>query len=138
MRGDSLNDALPSPPPSPLSWWTTAAKLIIVAGITTGMAFTHESGIIHRELKPDNILMDENHRPRICDFGSSHDQSLNTTMTGKIENSLYMAPELYEDVDYDGKVDVYSFALILYEILADCPVFSRSYRCPNSLSRSRR
>jgi hypothetical protein len=120
MQGGSLQSVLASPP----SWWTGTAKSIVVAGIAFGMAFTHECGIIHRDLKPSNILLDEKHRPRICDFGSSRDQSLSRTVTGMVGTPLYMAPELYDDVDYDGKVDVFSFSLILYEIVVGHPVFS--------------
>jgi serine/threonine protein kinase len=88
------------------------------------MAFTRECGIIHQDLKPSNILLDEKHRQRICDFGSSRDQSLSRTVTGMVGNPLYMPPGLYEDVDYHAKVDVFSFSLILYEIVVGRPMFS--------------
>jgi serine/threonine-protein kinase len=126
MAGGSLKEVLASRP----AWWTGTAKSIVVAGIASGMAFTHESGIIHRDLKPGNILLDENHRPRICDFGSSREQALGTTITGMVGTLIYMAPELYGDDDYDEKVDVFLFVLILYEIIVGSPVFSPHLSLP--------
>jgi serine/threonine protein kinase len=120
VRG-SLRDVLASDS----SWWNGTAKSIVIVGVVVGMIFMHELGTIHRDLKPGNILLDECHRPRICDFGSSRDLSLSATMTSKIGTPLYMAPELYNDTeDYDNKIDVYSFSLILFEIVTGRSVFS--------------
>jgi serine/threonine protein kinase len=68
MRGGSLKDVLAS---CPWWWWNGMAKSIVVCGIASGMKFMHASGIIQPDLKPGNILLDDEHRPRICDFGSS-------------------------------------------------------------------
>jgi serine/threonine protein kinase len=89
------------------------------------MAFAHESDIIHQNLKPSNILLDENHRPRIYNFGSSRGQPLSETLARTVGTPPSAAPELYDDADYDGKADVFSFALILYEIVAGQTAFSR-------------
>jgi serine/threonine protein kinase len=79
MSGGSLRDVLDSHP----SWWNGTVKSIVVSGIVRGMMKIHEVGIIRRDLKLNNILLDENHRPHICDFGSSRDQSFARTLTGQ-------------------------------------------------------
>jgi serine/threonine protein kinase len=116
IAGGSLKEVLVSQPAP----WTGTAKSIVVAGIVAGMAFAHESGIVHRDLKPSHILLDENYRPRICDFGSSRDQSLSAILTETVGAPPHAVLELSEDADYD----VFSFALILYEIVVGQPAFS--------------
>jgi serine/threonine protein kinase len=116
MAGALLKEVLASPP----AWCTGTAKSIAVVGIVAGMAFAHESGIVHRDLKPSNILLDENYRPRICDFGSSRDQSSSTILTETVGAPPHRALELSEDADYD----VFSFMLILYEIVVGQSAFS--------------
>jgi serine/threonine protein kinase len=62
------------------------------------MAFTHESSMIHGDLKPGNVLLDENRWPRICDFGSSGSESLIRTFMGMgaVGTLLDMARALQE------------------------------------------
>jgi hypothetical protein len=122
MSGGSLRDLLKSPP----DWWDGTTKSIIVTGIVAGMTVIHDSCIIHRNLDPSTVLLDADRRPRICDFGSSRDQCLNYTLTGRVGAPSYMAPELYDDDDYNEKVDIYSFALMLYEVVVGRPVFPRT------------
>ena len=83
------------------------------------MRYVHSLGIIHRDLKPSNVLLDESHRPLVCDFGSSRVLSSDTTLTQSPQLTVYYAaPEFSdEDVAYDSKVDVYSFGVMLYEIV---------------------
>jgi serine/threonine protein kinase len=119
MAGGSLADVLGSGAP----WWDGTAKSIIVAGIVEGMMKIHAAGVIHRDLKPSNVLLDADHRPRICDFGSSRDLSVSGTLTAEVGTPFYMAPELFEGEEYNEKVDVYSFALLLYEVVVGHPAF---------------
>ena len=86
------------------------------------MKYLHQQEIIHRDLKSDNILMDANYYPHICDFGLSKcvNNFLSATMTGAIGTPIYMAPELFkEDPHYTTKVDVFAFAILAYEIITE-------------------
>lgn len=104
--------------------WSPTKKYICILGIADAMRYLHEKGILHRDLKPENILIDENYYPRVCDFGLSKcfskslTKSIQLSMTGKIGTPIYMAPELMEEDDHFGPgVDVYSFAMMAYEII---------------------
>ena len=109
-------------------------------GIVDAMRYLHKHGILHRDLKPQNILIDSNYYPRICDFGLSRcfseslTKSMQLSMTGKIGTPLYMAPELIDDNDDDDKedvghysssIDVYAFAILAYEIVTGIEPFSK-------------
>jgi serine/threonine protein kinase len=97
---------------------------IIICGIVLGMRYVHWSGVVHRDLKPSNILLNEHGQPLISDFGSSRFQSDDATPTPDTGSVHYAAPELYEDeIQLTAKCDVFSFGLILYEILSGTPVF---------------
>lgn len=101
-------------------------KVNIAFRIAQGMNFIHLSKIIHRDLKPQNILLDESgSNPKICDFGLSKTREHTVTHQGLNGTAPYMAPELLdcdEGGRYAGKsderVDVYSFAIVLWELFA--------------------
>jgi serine/threonine protein kinase len=98
---------------------TKLAKIVI--GVVLGMRFMHLNGAIHRDLKPSNLFLDEFWRVRIGDFGSGRFADELTNQAGATH---YMAPECFGDKGYTNMVDVYSFGLILYEIIVGQPVFS--------------
>jgi serine/threonine-protein kinase len=97
--------------------------------ICTGMQIAHQQGIIHRDLKPANILIDDAGLLKIVDFGvaaaaKSGDTQL--TKTGYVIGSpKYMAPEQILGKKVDERADVYSLGVILYEMLAGSPPYSR-------------
>eukprot|EP00026_Physarum_polycephalum_P008876 Phypoly_transcript_08979.p1 GENE.Phypoly_transcript_08979~~Phypoly_transcript_08979.p1 ORF type:complete len:344 (+),score=53.93 Phypoly_transcript_08979:284-1315(+) len=85
--------------------------------IAQGMNYLHLSGIIHRDLKSLNILLDHNNTVKICDFGLSKMRASEAdVMTKKIGTPIWMAPELIRGEDYNEKVDVYAFGIILWEL----------------------
>jgi serine/threonine protein kinase len=88
-----------------------------IFGIAATMAKVHDSGVIHRDLKPGNVFLDDKFEPRIADFGLSR-VCANVSMTMAVGTPLFMAPELYGDSDdkYTTKVDVYAFAVLVYQM----------------------
>jgi tRNA A-37 threonylcarbamoyl transferase component Bud32 len=97
LQGGSLADVLEKEQP----WWDGTAKSIVVGGIVLAMIEAHRLGVVHRDLRPDNILLDELHRPRICEFGRD------------AQRSVYTAGD-----DQPGmSSDVYAFAMILLEVV---------------------
>jgi Ras-related protein Rab-6A len=96
---------------------------IILTGLVIGMKFIHSHGVIHRDLKPGNIVIDEHGWPQIGDLGSSRLASLDITLTRDVGTPLYTAPEMYDECEYTSAIDVYSFSLIAYELLVGEYVF---------------
>lgn len=96
---------------------TPTIRTLIALDVARGLEYLHGKGMIHRDLKSLNILLDENYRAKICDFGMARIKS-EGPKTGLIGTAHWMAPEvLLSAPDYDQKVDVYSYGIFLWELL---------------------
>ncbi|KAH0791864.1 TKL family protein kinase [Histomonas meleagridis] len=97
---------------------TGTQKTIISLGVAKGFMVLHKSGVIHHDLKSANILLDSEMLPIICDFGISIDKHFSSKKRHEmIGTPNWLAPEVFEHKDYDFKIDVYAYGMLLWEIL---------------------
>jgi len=85
--------------------------------VCRGMDYLHKMNIIHRDLKTANLLMDENKVVKIADFGVARVVEQSGHMTAETGTYRWMAPEVIEHKPYDTKADVFSFGVLLWELL---------------------
>ncbi|KAM1121961.1 hypothetical protein TB2_003459 [Malus domestica] len=91
--------------------------LKVAIDVSKGMTYLHQNNIIHRDLKAANLLMDENEVVKVADFGVARVNSHSGVMTSETGTYRWMAPEVIEHKPYDHKADVFSFGLVLWELL---------------------
>jgi fused-like protein len=91
--------------------------------IFSAMWYLREKKIMHRDLKPQNILIKDG-MIKICDFGFARKLSASTNFVNSVKGTpLYIAPEILDQRHYDFKVDVWSFGIIIYELYTGAPPF---------------
>lgn len=100
--------------------------LAIISQAADGVAYAHQMGVIHRDIKPSNLMIGNDGRVKIMDFGIARVQgSVRMTRAGTaIGTPLYMAPEQRRGSEGDERSDLYSLAIVLYEILSGAPPFA--------------
>ena len=98
--------------------WTTEETIRLVVEIADGLDSTHKKGIIHRDIKPGNILVDKEGQPHIVDFGIARVPTSNLTQTSAVMGTpYYMAPEQVAARKIDHRVDIFALGAIFYEML---------------------
>jgi tRNA A-37 threonylcarbamoyl transferase component Bud32 len=117
VEGVTLSDLLTAHRPAPRE----AARL--VAAVAEALQYAHEHGIVHRDIKPSNILLDAQGQPHVMDVGLAKREAGEVTMTldGQVLGTpAYMSPEQARGESHrvDGRSDIYSLGVILYQLLA--------------------
>jgi serine/threonine-protein kinase len=99
----------------------------IVWEICRGIAAAHQADVVHRDMKPPNILIDENRVVKIVDFGVAavtSDMSTRLTRIGTVLGTpTYMAPEQVRSRKIDARTDIYSLGVIMYEMFTGKPPY---------------
>jgi hypothetical protein len=111
-------------PIAPKGVWPWHLVKRVAAGTARGMCYLHSGNppVLHRDLKSANILLDESYTAKLADFGLSRLKAVRSGMTGNCGTVQWMAPEVLCSEDYAEPADVYSFGIILWEMLTqECP-----------------
>ncbi|MFO1125278.1 MAG: serine/threonine-protein kinase [Methylocystis sp.] len=101
-------------------------SLAVIAQAADGLSYAHQMGVIHRDIKPSNLMIADDGRIKIMDFGIARVRgSVRLTRAGTaVGTPLYMSPEQCRGGEGDERSDLYSLAVVLYEMLAGAPPFS--------------
>jgi len=118
VAGGNLRKRLKREDGTPMSW---KLKVTIAKGLALAMTYLHSKKIIHRDLKSHNVLLDGDGRVKLCDFGLARRATPSAgapQMMTLVGTDDWMAPEVAAGNDYDQSCDVFSFGMVLYEILS--------------------
>lgn len=113
-----------SAPMLPKGTWPWGLVKRVACGAARGMAYLHSGNppVLHRDLKSANILLDDSYTAKVCDFGLSRLKAQERSMTGNCGTVQWMAPEVLANMSYNEKADVYSYGIIVWELLSrECP-----------------
>ncbi|XP_023323721.1 interleukin-1 receptor-associated kinase 4 [Eurytemora carolleeae] len=135
MANGNLGDRLRLEPGGSAKYLTAVQRLSIAVGAAEGLSYLHNHShskvLVHRDVKPENILLDSDLRPKISDFGlvrltGEGDFGLSVDQTNTLMGTpLYMAPEAMRG-EVSDKMDVYSFGVVLLEIITSIPAIGNS------------
>ncbi len=113
VRGSNLKTILQQPEPLPFEFVVS-----IISQVGDALDFAHSRGVIHRDVKPANILITADNKVKITDFGIARLGSSNLTMEGQLLGTPnYMAPEQIQGREVDHRADIFSLGVVLYEML---------------------
>ena len=120
VRGGSLKERLQR---GPLEWHQAVR---LAAQVAQALAHAHAAGVIHRDLKPGNIMLDDEGTARLMDFGLAHVSDVSAmTRTGTVMGTVYyLSPEQAVGKRVDARSDLYSLGAVLYEMVTGLPPFT--------------
>jgi serine/threonine-protein kinase len=122
VEGTGLDTLLVPGRPVPM-----ARLLAWMGDLLEGLDYAHAHGVVHRDVKPANLLVTSGTRLKISDFGIARIESSTLTQAGSmIGTPSYMSPEQFRGEPVDGRADVFSSAIVLYQLLTGARPFSGS------------
>lgn len=92
-------------------------RLRILLQVARALEYLHSQGLIHRDVKSPNVLLDDNLNAKLCDFGTARREASRFEKMTKIGTPLWMAPEVFMSRHYDCKADIYSMGVLMYEVM---------------------
>jgi len=99
---------------------THKERLIIASDVAKAMSFLHQSDVVHRDLKSKNVLINEDKRAKVSDFGFAKLKEESQSLVSSIGGTFaWMAPEALRGEQINAKADVYSFGVILWELMTN-------------------
>jgi serine/threonine-protein kinase len=103
-------------------------KLRLIVGLVSGLNYLHKNGIVHRGLKPNDLIIESDGTVRICGYATRILEDHKYTKASQVGGTKYMAPEIYDDEgrekkNRDPRSDVFSFGFLLFEILTGERIF---------------
>lgn len=123
VDGETLRDVLrrngPVPPRQAMTW---------MADVAAAMDFSHRAGIVHRDMKPANVMIDHQGAVKVMDFGIARamdDTSATMTQTSAVMGTAqYLSPEQARGIKVDPRSDIYSMGCVLFELITGEPPFT--------------
>src|SRR5437763_6063350 len=115
VDGDNLKRVIERRGPAPV-----ATALELAMQVARGLSYAHQNGLVHRDVKPQNVLLNGDGQAKVVDFGitRSLDVQSGLTRTGTVMGtSDYIAPEQAQGLPVDEHTDVYALGVVLYELL---------------------
>jgi eukaryotic-like serine/threonine-protein kinase len=113
IEGRTLKDIVRERGPAP-----PEAAIDIAVQILRAVRFAHKHGVVHRDIKPHNVLIDDDGRVKVTDFGIARAGASDMTETGAIMGTAqYVSPEQAQGRPVDARSDLYSIGIVLYEML---------------------
>src|SRR4051812_37389081 len=113
IEGHTLKEIIRERGPAP-----PEAAVDVVLQILRAARFAHQRGVVHRDIKPHNVLIDEDGRVKVADFGIARAGASDMTETGSIMGTAqYLSPEQAQGRPVDARSDLYSIGIVLYELL---------------------
>jgi serine/threonine-protein kinase len=113
VEGRTLKDIVRERGPAP-----PEAAIDVVLQILRAARFAHQRGVVHRDIKPQNVLIDEEGRIKVTDFGIARAGASDMTETGSVMGTAqYLSPEQAQGRPVDARSDLYSIGIVLYEMV---------------------
>lgn len=112
VQGITLRDAIKD-----LGALHTTQVLQVSKAMLSALAQAHSSGVVHRDLKPENVLLSDDGRIKVTDFGLARELSSNTDTGSLVGTVAYLAPEVIRRGKAETPSDIYSFGIMLFEML---------------------